>query len=126
MAIRCDSRPIRRQLRRLQLELWLTGLVLRVRKKWWTWRPGLAPEIYNPLVAPWLSRTAGRPILRPGAWACLAARIARTSRELGLAFDTMARQAQAAVQAFQVFGGAAGRAMRAAGRSADSTAGKVH
>lgn len=30
------------------------------------WRPGLAPELYGgPLGAPWLSRTAGRRVMRP-------------------------------------------------------------
>lgn len=35
-------------------------------------RPGLAPELYGgPLMAPWLSRSAGRRVLRPipGRWA---------------------------------------------------------
>lgn len=37
-------------------------------------RPGLAPELYGgPLGAPWLSRTAGRRVLRPipGRWASI-------------------------------------------------------
>lgn len=39
-------------------------------------RPGLAPELYGgPLGAPWLSRTAGRRVLRPipGRWAAVVA-----------------------------------------------------
>lgn len=52
------------------------------RKRWWTWRPwrpewerwGLAPELsHGTMIAPWLSRTAGRPVRRPGPerWAAV-------------------------------------------------------
>ena len=70
-----------------------------------------APELHlGPAFSPWLSRTAGRRVLRPTAFDAAAVRIRGLIDDLGKAFTEMQPVTLPAVQASQAFGEAIARA----------------
>lgn len=97
---------------RLQLVLVLAAWWLHV-------RPGLAPELSHRHLAPWLTRTAGRPVPKPTPFEITLARFRRGIEQTRRTLVKMLTPAvQKAVEAFAAFGVAAAAAMRAADAAA--------
>lgn len=75
------------------------------RRKRRTWRPGLAPELNQaPMIAPWLTRMAGRPVLRPDAERAAAVRLSALAVVVTTAFEGFNQETQKAIDAINAFG----------------------
>ena len=71
---------------------------------WRPWRPGLAPELaWTPILAPWLTRTAGRPVLRPEAYQMAQRRLAAGFDVVLVAFDHLTPALKQAADALTMF-----------------------
>lgn len=70
------------------------------RRKRRPWNDGLAPELTTGILCPWLTRTAGRPILRPDYLRTVSRAILDVSLVFVDALTPALRQATAAIEAF--------------------------
>jgi hypothetical protein len=78
------------------------------RKRIWTWRPwrpGLALELtdYQGMTCPWLSRTAGVPVLRPDAYAGAVRRLGDVTMKIAAAFEPFTLSMKQAADALGAF-----------------------
>lgn len=108
--IRANTWRFRFRLSLVQLKLSWWQLRIAVRTQWralWAWlRPGLAPELNCWWCSPWLSRTAGRPVLRSVPWSTLSKRMAEQARLTSEAFRSVGLLMEAARASMEGFAAA--------------------